>query len=272
MTRTRSLRDRGTAGPVKRILAVLPPPVGLLPLAAALAAWELIQRGPSSNFPPPSAWWKALATLVANGSLAPAVAETLASFLAGFAIACASGFVLGILIGTVRWLREWTGWLLEYLRALPPPVVVPIALLMLGFSETMKLAVIGVTAAWPILLNTVAGVRAAPPLLADVARSLGLSWPAAVWKIVVPATIPPLLVGARTSMALAIVVTLLVEIFTGLPGIGVLMVTGQRNYNSAQVFGLLALVGILAFFLTLAFGVVEALILQRFPPRARGGA
>ena len=69
------------------------------------------------------------------------------------------------------------------------------------------------------------------------------------------------------AVSLAIVITLLVEIFTALPGIGVLMVQGQRNYNSAQVFGLLALVSVLAYALTLMFAVIEGVVSSRWPPR-----
>ena len=157
--------------------------------------------------------------------------------------------------------------MLEFLRALPPPVVVPIAALMMGFSPSMKLTVIAVTAAWPILLNTVTGVQAVPALLSEAARSLHLSWYRRVRHIVVPASVPALLVGLRVAVSLAIVITLLVEIFTALPGIGVLMVQGQRNYNSAQVFGLLALVSVLAYALTLMFAVIEGVVSSRWPPR-----
>jgi ABC-type nitrate/sulfonate/bicarbonate transport system permease component len=250
------------------MLAALPPLVGLAPLVLALLIWQFMPGEPSPNFPPPAAWWTALRALAEGGALLPALVETLRTFVLGLAVASAGGFALGILIGTLRPLRDWTSLLLEYLRALPPPVVVPIALLMLGFSDSMKLSVIGISAAWPILLNTVAAVRGLPPLLADVARSLHMSWIRTVVRIVLPATIPGFLVGLRVAMSLAIVVTLLVEILTGLPGLGVLMVMGQRNYNSAQVFGLLALVGVLAYGLTLIFSLLEAFILRRWPPRA----
>ncbi len=246
---------------------LLPAWVGLAPLAAVLVLWQLLAPANAPNFPPPLAWWRAVVTLAANGSLLPAVVETLWTFALGLFIATVAGFALGILIGTVRVVREWSGLLLEFLRALPPPVVVPIAALMVGFSPSMKLTVIAVTAAWPILLNTVTGVQAVPALLSEAARSLHLSWYRRVRHIVVPASVPALLVGLRVAVSLAIVITLLVEIFTALPGIGVLMVQGQRNYNSAQVFGLLALVSVLAYALTLMFAVIEGVVSSRWPPR-----
>jgi ABC-type nitrate/sulfonate/bicarbonate transport system permease component len=246
---------------------LLPAWRGLAPLALGLALWQWLVPANAPNFPPPSVWWVAVEQLARNGLLLPAVFETLWTFLAGLGLAIVGGFALGVLIGTVRQVRDWTALLLEFLRALPPPVVVPIAVLMMGFAPAMKLTVIAVTAAWPILLNTVAGVSAVPPLLSDVGRSMRMPWHERVLRIVVPATVPALLVGVRVAVALAIVITLLIEIFTALPGIGVLMVQGQRNYNSAQVFGLLAVVGVLAWVLTIAFALVEGVVLSRWPPR-----
>lgn len=255
-----------------RLARALPPPVGLLPLIVALALWQMIAPADSPNLPPPSTWWTAVHGLAADGSLAPAVEATLKSFAAGLTTACVCGFTLGLLIGVLPWLNRFTGMLLEYLRALPPPVVVPIAILMLGFSPSMQIGVIAFTTAWPILLNTIAGVAGIRAQLLDVGRSLRMSWPERMWKIVIPATLPAFLIGARVAVSLAIVVTLLVEMFTGLPGIGLLMVTGQRNFNSAQVFGLLAVVGLLAFCLTLLFNLAEGAILSRWPPRRGAGA
>jgi ABC-type nitrate/sulfonate/bicarbonate transport system permease component len=84
---------------------------------------------------------------------------------------------------------------------------------------------------------------------------------------VIPATIPDFLLGVRVAISIAIITTLLVEMFTGLPGIGVLMMLGQRAYDSAQVFGLLAIVGVLAFLLGLIFAILEGVVLRRWPPR-----
>jgi sulfonate transport system permease protein len=131
----------------------------------------------------------------------------------------------------------------------------------------MKIAVIAITASWPILLNTISGVSRIHTLLFDVGRSLRMSRLQMLWKIAIPATIPDFLLGARVALSLAIVTTLLVEMFTGLPGIGYLMMLGQRSYDSAEVFGLLAIIGILAFLLSLIFAAVEGIVMRRWPPR-----
>lgn len=252
---------------MKALLQDWPPLRGLLPLIGVLALWQLAAGEQSPNFPPPSSWYPAVAGLAARGLLAPAVAATLSTFILGLALATVVGFALGLLIGAVESVRRWSSMLLEYLRALPPPVLVPIAVLLVGYTETMKVAVVTLTALWPVLLNTVAGVAEIPDLMMDVARSLHLTWRERLLKIVVPAALPALLLGIRNAVPLALVITLLVEMLTGLPGIGKLMILGQRNFSSPQVFALLAIVGVLGFVLNLVFLIAENLVLRRWPPR-----
>jgi len=252
---------------IRRLTQFMPPARGLAPLVLLLAVWEMVQRGASPNFPRPSLWWTAIVNLASSGALRPAVEATLWTFVAGLALGCAAGFALGLLIGTSVAVRQWSSLLLEFLRALPPPVTIPIAVLIAGYSPSMNIAVIAITASWPVLLNTVAGVANIRSLLFDVARSLRLSRAESLWTIVIPATIPDFLLGVRVALSIAIITTLLVEMFTGLPGIGVLMILGQRAYDSAQVFGLLAIVGVLAFLLGLIFAIVEGVVLRRWPPR-----
>ena len=131
----------------------------------------------------------------------------------------------------------------------------------------MKIAVIAITTIWPVLLNTIVGVAQIQSLTLDVARSLRMPWGVILVKVVVPATIPAFLLGVRIAVPLGIIITLVIEMFTGLPGVGRLMILAQRNFNSAEVFGLLSLVGLLGFALNLLFTVAEEMILSRWPPR-----
>src|SRR5262249_25131465 len=117
-----------------RLLAGLPPLRGLWPLAVALAAWHVADPQASPYFPPPCAWWTSVQALAASGRLAPALASTLVTFVLATAIACLAGGALGILIGRSRAARRALGPLLEFLRGLPPPVIVPVAVLVLGYA------------------------------------------------------------------------------------------------------------------------------------------
>jgi ABC-type nitrate/sulfonate/bicarbonate transport system permease component len=246
----------------------LPPARGLLPLLLLLIVWQLLQSGPSPYFPAPSQWWTATTTLFNRDHLMTAFGATTITFLEGLALAIIIGTVLGVLVGvsdrTARALQP----LFEFMRAIPPPVTVPVASLLIGYSVSMKLTVIVLSALWPILLNTTSAVRQIDPLLLDVARSFRLGPIERIRRIIVPAIVPSLLLGIRIAIPLAIVVTLLVEMLTSMPGIGALMIRSQRNFQSSEVYALLVLIGLFGFVVNDLFSLIEGFIMRRWPPRA----
>ncbi|MBV8849808.1 MAG: ABC transporter permease subunit [Methylobacteriaceae bacterium] len=256
--------------PISRFLraltANLPSPRGFIPLLALLGLWQIVQPSPSPYFPPPTIWISSLAAIPASDFLS-AIGETLVSFIAGLALATMLGFFLGVLIGYSPVMRRALGPLLEFMRALPPPTIVPIAVLLIGYDERMKLAVITLSAIWPVMMHTAASVGAIPALLDDVVATFRLSHREAITKIVIPAAIPGLLLGVRIAMPLALIVALLVEILTAIPGLGGLMIMAQRNFNAGQVFGLLLVIGVCGFVINALFQVVETAVLQKWPPR-----
>jgi len=251
----------------RRFLTGLPRLRGVLPLVLLLALWQVAAPSRSPYFPPPSTWWTSFESLSRSGRLYPALASTVLTFALGLAIACLAGGVLGILIGTSRAARRALEPLLEFCRGLPPPVIVPVAVLLLGYAESLKLLVVVWVAMWPILLNVAAAAERVDPLLHDVALSFRLGVLQSLRKITLPSIVPPLMIGVRVAVPLAIIITLLVEMITMLPGVGSLIVTAQRNFRSADVYALLVLVGLVGFALNIFFVVIEDLLLRRFPPR-----
>jgi ABC-type nitrate/sulfonate/bicarbonate transport system permease component len=252
---------------LRTLRAGLPPIRGLLPLVALLVIWQLVQSGPSPYFPAPSQWWSAGVRLFQRNNLMGAFADTTVTFLEGIAVAIVVSTVLGILVGVSGRVARALGPLLEFMRAIPPPATVPIAALLIGYNDAMKLTVVVLSALWPILLNTTAAARGIDPLLMDVARSFRLTAWDRVRRIVAPAIVPALLLGIRVALPLALVVALLVEMLTSLPGIGAMMIRSQRNFQSAEVYAMLVLVGLFGFVVNDVFAVIEAIILRRWPPR-----
>jgi ABC-type nitrate/sulfonate/bicarbonate transport system permease component len=246
----------------------LPPGRGLLPLLLLLAVWQFLQSGPSPYFPAPSQWWTATGNLFNREHLVLAFAATTLTFLEGLALAIVFGAVLGVLVGVSERAARALDPLLEFMRAIPPPVMVPVAALLIGYNGTMKLTVIVLSALWPILLNTTSAVRQIDPLLIDVARSFRLTTAQRIRRVILPAVVPALLIGIRIAIPLAIVVTLLVEMLTSLPGIGAVMIRSQRNFQSSEVYALLVLVGLFGFVVNDLFAIMEGVIMRRWPPRA----
>ena len=258
---------RGIAKYIGPLLAKLPPLRGLLPLVLFLVVWQLIQPGPSPYFPAPVEWWRAGLRLAHQTDLVTAFLSTTSSFAVGLALAIVVGTVIGVMIGASPLLSRALQPLLEFMRAIPPPATVPIAGLLIGYNEPMKLVVVVLAALWPILLNIAAAIRQIDPLLLDVAHSFRLSHWATIRRITLPSIVPALLLGIRVAIPLTIILALLVEMLTSLPGIGALMIQSQRNFQSSEVYALLVLVGLFGLVVNDAFLLVESVILRRWPPR-----
>jgi NitT/TauT family transport system permease protein len=236
---------------LRTVVAGLPPARGLLPLILLLTAWQLLQSGPSPYFPAPSQWWTATVALIDRQHLAAAFVATVLTFLEGLALAIAIGTGLGVLIGMSDRSARALQPLLEFMRAIPPPVTVPVAALLIGYNESMKLTVVVLSALWPVLLNASSAVRQIDPVLLDVARSFRLSAAERLTRVILPAIVP----------------ALLIEMLTSLPGIGAIMIMSQRNFQSGEVYALLVLVGLFGFVVNDLFALIEGAILRRRPPR-----
>lgn len=250
-----------------RMVSELPSPRGLLPLILTLVAWQLLQTGNSPYFPPPSAWWNGMVQIAAGGRLLTASLATIETIIVGLAIAIVAGVLIGVLIGISPLTSRALSPLLEFFRAMPPPAIVPLSILFLGYDERMKLTIVAISAMWPVLLNTSSAIQHIHPILLDVSTSFRLSLLERIRLIVIPSVVPAILLGIRIALPLTIVLTLLVEILTSIEGIGALMIAAQRNFQSGQVYGLLVLVGLFGFVLNNAFSIAQAVILRRWPPR-----
>jgi ABC-type nitrate/sulfonate/bicarbonate transport system permease component len=253
-----SVADKGRRWAIHTISHVGSTLQGLLPLIAMLSIWQILGDPRSPYFPPPSRWAVALVDRASAGDLLPAVLVTFQSVAAALVLATALGAGIGGLIGASPVLARCLGPILEFLRTLPPPAIVPVATLIIGVNDAMKLFVITFAALWPVLLNTTSGVRSLHPTLLDASRSLQLGAVARMTKIFLPALLPSLLTGVRVAAPLAIIVSLLAEMLTLMPGLGALLLMAQRNFNAAEVFGLLAVVGLFGFILNAALSAFEA--------------
>jgi len=242
---------------------------GLLPLALLLGAWELLATADDPYFPAPSSWWVAVRRLSELGTLLPAIRATAETFALALAVAVVAGSLLGLAIGALPAMRRVTSPLVEFSRTMPPPAVVPMAALLIGLGRTMAVTVVVFAAVWPIVLNTAEAVRSLPAVLLETARALHLSRRARITKVLAPALVPGLLLGVRVATPLCVIVTLLVEMLTGAPGIGSLLVQAQRNFISAQAFGLLIVVGIFGFLINTGVAALEQRVLRAWPPTAR---
>lgn len=260
-TRPVSVRRRPRANPSWAL--------GFAPLVLLLIVWQIFGDPRSPLFPPPATWWNGLVELAAGGRLAPAILSTVVSFVTALVVATVLGAALGALIGSRRGAERATGPAIQFLMSIPPAAIVPVAALVVGIGFGMQVGAIVFGAIWPILLNSAAAMRGVPQVRLEAARLLGLSPAARFFRVALPSLAPGVLLGVVVAAPIAIVVTLLVEMMTSVPGLGSLLLDGQRSFRASQVFALLVLTGLLGYLLNALVGRVERVLLRNWPEGTR---
>lgn len=238
---------------------------GLLPLAVLLTAWQLVGSPTSPYFPAPSSWVGALNDLWQTGALLDGVAATMRTFTLGLVAATLAGVATGLTVGSLPTVDRALNPSFEFARAMPPAAMVPVATLLLGYDETMKVVVVVLAAIWPVLLNTRTAVRGIVPTLLDTARTLRLSRPDRLRKVIIPALLPSVFTGVRVAVPIALVITLLVEILTQLGGVGGLIAHAQQTFRPARLYGLIVVAGLLSLAVTTTVAALERRVFRYRP-------
>lgn len=190
------------------------------------------------------------------------VVPSLARLGLGFAIAALVGVSLGLLLGFSRGARLAAEPIVEFLRAVPPPVLLPFAILVMGIGASMKVFIIAVACVWPILLNTTEGVRGVDPTLRDTVRVYGISARDRLLKVMVPAASPQIFAGMRTSLSLALILMVISEMVASTNGIGYFVLQSQRTFAIPEMWSGMILLGILGYVLNAGFLVIERRVLR----------
>jgi NitT/TauT family transport system permease protein len=179
-----------------------------------------------------TAWWE----LLVSGELWSHTAASLGRSAAGFGLAVLISVPLGLLIGWHTPVATLLNPLLEVFRNTAALAILPVFVLILGLGETSKVAIILYGCTWPILLNTVSGVRTVDPLLIKSARSLGLGPLRLFQKVVLPAAVPTIFTGIRLAGAASILILIAAEMVGAKAGLGYLINYAQYNFAVADMY------------------------------------
>ena len=217
-------------------------------IALLAAIWEFFPRLDlvDATFLPPlsqvlQAWWG----LAADGELAQHIQASLIRSLSGLGLAVLIAVPLGLLIGWYRPVAALLGPLLEVFRNTAALALMPVFILILGLGETSKISIIVYGCAWPILLNTISGVRTVDPLLVRSARSMGLAALRLFQKVVLPAAVPTIFTGIRLAGAYSILILIAAELAGAKAGLGYLINYAQQNFDIGAMYaGIITISGI----------------------------
>src|SRR2546430_15468084 len=243
--------------------------------AVLFAAWWFASAGSTDLYRPPLS--RILVAFRDTGfgrRRLDAVAPSLARLAIGYAVALLAGIGLGLAIGSSRRLRAFAEPVLEFLRAIPPPVLVPVVILVAGIGDLMKVLVIVSGCLWPVLLNTVEGVRAVDATLADTCRVYHIGGALRLRHLVLRAASPQIVTGARQALSIGIILMVISGMFAASSGLGFTVLQFQRGFAIPEMWSGVLLLGLLGVVLSLAFRLAESRVLhwyQGLRAAERGG-
>lgn len=239
---------------------------------AFLAAWELwmdLSRYQSDSLAPPSqiavAFWK----VATDGTLAGDTAQTLAAALGGLLVGGGLGLVFSVLLGLMPPFARLMKVSIEVLRPIPPVALIPVAMMVFGFGFPMEITLCAFACFWPVAILGHAAIANVEPQLIDLGRVLRLPLVARTTKIVLPATLPRYFVAFRLSAAVALIVSVTVEIAINPQGIGFELMKASQSLHPDLMFAMVLWIGIVGWALNWLLLTTQRRLFAATDPAAR---
>ncbi|HYT58028.1 MAG TPA: ABC transporter permease [Verrucomicrobiae bacterium] len=237
---------------------------GLLFVLGLAVVWELTAQAQLINplvVPPLSKILRIFWELSWSGQIPWQIIVSMKRAAVGYFLAAAVFIPLGIFMGLSPRIHRMLEVVVEMLRPVPPPVVIPVAMLLFGLEDEMKIFVIFFSCAWPILLNTIDGVRNLDWVLLNTAKTFGLSRRRIIRQVILPACSPQIVTGLRVSLPIMLILVVISEMVGSTDGIGYFILDSQRRFRVPQMYaGMLAL-AILGYTLNQIFNLLQRALL-----------
>jgi ABC-type nitrate/sulfonate/bicarbonate transport system permease component len=247
---------RGTRSPAFWRLAVLGEAI------AFIALWELATSGlglvRESFLPPPSAVFSSLVDLVGDDEFFSALWFSVKNMTIGLLLAAVVGISVGLTVGWFRLLHFTVAPLLWTLYSTPKVALAPLLILALGLGASSKIALVFLLALFPIMLNTMEGVRTVGGSLIRAARVYEFNGVALGRKVVLPATFPFVLVGLQRGVALAFTGEILGEFLGGSGGLGHMLERATFDFRMDDALAIVVIMALVA-----NIGLVTVSLLQK---------
>jgi ABC-type nitrate/sulfonate/bicarbonate transport system permease component len=236
----------------------------LLPLATLivfLGLWQILASVGIGGFvqyiSSPSGSASAFWTMVTNGELWPSVRVSVIAFAVGFTISVVIGIPLGLLMGWNPIVREFLEPPLMAFYVMPRLALLPVIVVWLGIGTTSTIVVVVIDAIFPVIINSMAGIRNADQKLVQVARSFSARRRDLFRKVLFPASVPAILTGVRLAVARGILGVVVAQLYVSTVGIGHLIAVYGAQYQTDYIVVLVLLVGIFGYAVNLGLQRVE---------------
>jgi sulfonate transport system permease protein len=244
----------------------------LFPLAL-LAAWEYVSGRRIVNpaiLPAPSSVFSAFIVLLSNGQIARHFKASIFRVVLGFLAGTAWGLILGMLIGLFNKIDRMTRLVINVLRPIPMIALIPVFILSLGIGESSKVAVITVGAFWPLLMNTVYGIKSVDRKLLELAYVLKKSRWVTFFRIILPSALPPVIVGIRLAASTAWACVVAAEMIAASSGLGFLIMYAREVSQTGVMYMGVLLIGIFGLLIDTVIVTLERFVLRWYYPEEPG--
>ena len=258
------------AGPSAAVDFLLP----LASVAGALALWEIVSRSgliSQSDLPAMTTTMQELWSLMQTGEFWKNFAYTVRGWALGIGIATVLAVPLGILLGASELAGRAFRVPIEFLRPIPSAVLIPLLFLTLGPSLKSEVFLAAFGAFWPLLVQTIYGVRDVDPVATDTARSFGVGSFERLYRITLPSAMPYIATGLRISSTVSLILAFTAELFMGTPGLGQAMNFAQSYGLNDQLYALAIATGFLGLAVHFLMAALERRVLH-WHPSQRGAA
>jgi NitT/TauT family transport system permease protein len=219
----------------------------LVVLVAVLAEAAVRRFDLHDSVAAPSDTVRALVDELSDGTLSGEIGTTLERYVVGFALAIAVGVTLGVVIGSSRALLDASSVVIEVLRPIPALALLTVAYLFFDLVTPMIRFVIAYAALWPILVNTLYGVRGTDRMLHDVARTSGVGRVGSLVRVTLPAALPSIWTGIRVSAPIALLVGVTAEYLTLTGGIGSYLQEKENAGELPEMYAAVVLTALLGY-------------------------
>jgi ABC-type nitrate/sulfonate/bicarbonate transport system permease component len=239
--------------------------VAILFAAGVVWLWQILADARVISpvfFPSPTRTFNALRTMEERGDLWRPMAATAMRMFYGWVLASLAGILLGAAIARSGPVRAYLEPLLEFLRPLPAAAIIPPAILFLGLTSKMAVAVIAFGALWPVLLGAYHGFRSVDPQLAEMAAAMRIGPVAFLWKVALPSALPDIFAGIRVSLAIALILAVVTEMQSAQSGLGFNILMAQRSFRSPELYAGIIVLGVLGLFTNQALVAAEKRLLR----------
>jgi sulfonate transport system permease protein len=258
---------------VKKPAKVRPSLIGWIVPSILLVVWAVASKKEwvaPQILPAPAAVAQTLLDQVKSGELFVNFAISLGRVAGGFALGGLIGVVLGVSMGLSRRVEQYLYPLFNAISQVPVLGWLPLAMMLLGIGESLKVVIIAHAALVPIAINTLKGIRNVPSAYLDVARSFKFSKRQLLRKVVFPASVPAVFVGVRYGLTQAWLSLVTVELLASSEGLGFLIVWGRQLFQLDLVLSAIIVVGVVGLALDKGLERLEARLLRWRPDGSFG--